>query len=87
MQRFQILVGQISQKTHAKLATLYRFPDLTNSSVFKSERERSRAVDLEIDGSCASSISGRPERQNGHGFDGEEQVLTVGAAGGDAEGA
>ena len=45
------------------------------------------AVDLESDGFCASSISGRPELQNRHGFDGEEQVLTVGAAGGDAEGA
>ena len=62
---------------------------LALSSFLKNQtgRESTRAVDREIDGCCASRRSGRPEHINKHGFDGEEQALTVGATGGDAEGA
>ena len=61
--------------------------DLAVFRKIQNGRESVRAVDLESDGCCASPSSGRPEHVNKHGSDEEEQVLTVGAAGGDAEGA
>ena len=71
---------------HENIASEQELPGLSRfQQNIQNRRESTRAVDREIDGSCASPSSGRPEHVNRDGFDGEEQALTVGATGGDAE--
>ena len=80
-------VKWIIGKRFLKLAQITAVSDLEDFTVFQNGQETTSAVDREIDGCCASPSSGRPEHVKKHGFDEEEQALTVGATGGDAEGA
>ena len=63
MQRFQILVEQISHKMHANVANLNCFPALSRFHRIQNRRERSVAVDREIHGPRPSSPARRGREQ------------------------